>query len=91
MHIRRGIVEKKDEREKKRRKDAKEAGIVLERPNGKIKGRSGKSWTKRDAGVGAPSIGRFKNGTLVLSKDDVRGLTSQRGKGGRRGRGKRRT
>ncbi|OAL51405.1 hypothetical protein IQ07DRAFT_566014 [Pyrenochaeta sp. DS3sAY3a] len=68
--------------EEKRRARAKEAGIVLE-----VEKRVGKSERekKRERGVGGPSIGRFRGGTLTLSKGDVRSIT---GGGKRKGKGR---
>ena len=69
--------------EAKRRADAREAGIVLERENKKSTGK--KVEKKRERGVGGPSIGKFRGGTLSLSKKDVRSIT---GGGGAKGKGK---
>ena len=65
---RRGIARKVAEKEESRRRDAKENGIILEKA---IKKRSGGD-ARRQRGIGAPSVGRFKGGTLKLSKQDVR-------------------
>jgi len=66
MRVRKGMEAAKLKREQKRRKEAKEADTVLEKPTKKIKERK-----TRDRGLG-PSVGRFKGGALVLSKRDVR-------------------
>ncbi|KAI5848912.1 hypothetical protein BZA05DRAFT_475227 [Tricharina praecox] len=84
MHMKKGIEGKKVEREKKRRREAKESGIVLEKEVKEFKKR------KRGgmAGVDNPGVGRFKDGALVLSKRDVESITGGsggRGKGGKRG------
>ena len=65
---RKGISAKMTERERSRRYEAKENGIILE------KGRSvsRRSDSKRQKGIGAPSVGKFRGGTLTLSKNDVR-------------------
>ena len=73
--------------EAKRRAEAKEAGIVLERENKSASGK--KVERKRDRGVGGPSIGKFRGGTLSLSKKDVRSITGggsakSKGKKGKR-------
>lgn len=91
---RRGIVAKQAEKEDKRRREAKENGIILEIAKMK-KGTDG----KRDRGVGAPGVGKFSSGTLKLSKKDIFDIegpkrnSSVRGgrgaRGGGRGRGKR--
>jgi hypothetical protein len=90
MSHRKGITAKQSEREEKRRREAKENGIVLEKAKMK------KSFEgKRDRGVGAPGIGRFAGGTLNLSKKDISNIegpkrtASGRGNRGGRGRGKR--
>lgn len=83
MAQRKHMIQKAQLTEQKRRADAKEAGIVLERERmvGKVEKEK-----KRDRGVGGPSIGRFKGGTLSLSKKDVRSITG--GGGGAKGKGK---
>jgi hypothetical protein len=93
MAHRRGIISKQNEREEKRRKEAKENGIILEQA--KMITKKG-SDGKRDRGVGAPGVGKFSGGTLKLSKKDIfeiegpRNSGSRRGgRGGARGRGKR--
>jgi hypothetical protein len=91
MSHRKGIIAKQNEREEKRRKEAKENGIILE------KAKSAKKFEgKRDRGVGAPAVGRFSGGTLKLSKKDImeiegprRSASGRGGRGGGRGRGKR--
>lgn len=93
MSHRRGIVAKQNEREEKRRKEAKENGIILEKAKmGVKKGSEG----KRDRGVGAPGVGKFLGGTLKLSKKDIfdiegprKSVSGRGGRGGGRGRGKR--
>ncbi|TAQ83568.1 hypothetical protein B7494_g8107 [Chlorociboria aeruginascens] len=68
MAHRKGILAKQTEKEEKRRKEARENGIVLE----KAKMRSKKGGEKkRDRGVGGPGVGKFSGGTLRLSKRDV--------------------
>lgn len=69
--------------EAKRRAEAREAGIVLEKENKASTGK--KVERKRERGVGGPSIGKFRGGTLSLSKKDVRSIT---GGGGAKGKGK---
>ncbi|MCJ1347486.1 hypothetical protein MMC31_005711 [Peltigera leucophlebia] len=67
MSERKGIAAKAFGREEIRRKEAKENGIILEKA---AKG-SKDIDTKRQRGIGAPSVGRFKGGMLTLSKRDV--------------------
>jgi hypothetical protein len=82
MSQRKGIAAKKRTREDRRRAEAKENGIILEK-EARVKKAAG----KRDRSVGGPSIGRFKGGTLTLSKQDVRSITGGGGGGGK-GKGK---
>ncbi|KAI9805136.1 MAG: hypothetical protein M1825_000970 [Sarcosagium campestre] len=67
MSHRKGIAAKAGAKEAKRRTQAKENGIILE------KARSTKpaNRVKRQQGVDRPGIGSFKNGVLRLSKRDV--------------------
>ncbi|CAZ84767.1 unnamed protein product [Tuber melanosporum] len=81
MAIRKGIAAAREERELKRRKNAKEAGIVLERDTTRKK----ISKKRQDRGGFGPSIGRFKGGALVLSKRDVMDIEGRSGSGGGRG------
>ncbi|KAF2854145.1 hypothetical protein T440DRAFT_269503 [Plenodomus tracheiphilus IPT5] len=83
MAQRKHMIQKARDTEAKRRADAKEAGIVLERERKVVKVDKEK---KRERSVGGPSIGRFKGGTLSLSKKDVRSITG--GGGGGKGNGK---
>ena len=92
MSHRKGIVAKQGAREERRRREARENGIILEKAKmGAKKGSDG----KRDRGVGAPGVGKFSGGTLKLSKKDIFDIEGPRknaGRGGReggRGRGKR--
>ncbi|KAG9196176.1 hypothetical protein G6011_01297 [Alternaria panax] len=82
MAQRKHMIDKARTTEEKRRKEAKEAGIVLERENRVTKKAPEK---KRERGVGGPSIGKFRGGTLSLSKKDVQSIT---GGGGVKGKGK---
>lgn len=82
MAMRKGVEGKKVEREKKRRREAKEAGVVLEKET-KVK-----KVKKREAGdMGMPAVGKWKGGALVLSKKDMREITGGREQGGGRGGG----
>lgn len=96
LNVKRGIEGKRVEREKKRRREARETGVVLEKEKKVVKVR--KKGTVAGKGLGvldAPAVGRFKGGALVLSKKDVRDITGggerkgdKRGRGRGRGRGK---
>lgn len=72
---RKGMVAKAAEREEKRRREAKENGVVLERAK---KPRKAESEVKRVRGVGGPGVGKFRNGMLSLSKRDVASITGRR-------------
>ena len=88
MSHRRGIIAKRSDREEKRRKEARENGVILEKAQMGAK----KSTGKRDRGVGAPGVGKFSGGTLKLSKKDIfeiEGPRKSNGTRGGRGRGKR--
>ncbi|KAL8705005.1 MAG: hypothetical protein Q9201_001850 [Fulgogasparrea decipioides] len=63
---RRGILAKAAERDEKRRREAKENGIILEKA---MKSRARDR--QRQRGIGAPSVGKFSRGILTLSKKDV--------------------
>ena len=71
---RKGIMAKATAREEKRRREAKENGIILEK---KGSGNRIKD-TRRDRGLDAPSVGKFRNGTLRLSKKDVADIEGPR-------------
>ena len=85
MAHRKGMLAKASSREATRRKEAKENGIILERATGK--GRA--TGARRERGVDVPAVGKFRGGTLKLSKHDVLdiqgpGRSGSRGKRGRR-------
>ncbi|KNG83064.1 hypothetical protein ANOM_007582 [Aspergillus nomiae NRRL 13137] len=81
---RRGIKAKAEKKDDKRRREARENGIILEKPVPKAKSSTG----RRERGVGGPSIGKFAGGTLNLSKRDLSSIQGPRrsGKGKTRGR-----
>lgn len=98
MGMRKGISGAKASREEKRRREAKENGIILERPDESSAG-AGKAAKKRQQGkrselpVDMPGMGRMKGGELRLSKRDVRAVEREgkrmpdsRGKGKHRKR-----
>jgi hypothetical protein len=87
MSFRKGIDKKKRDREEKRRKEAKEAGIVLEAVE-----RKKTAIGRRERAIGAPVVGKFKGGLLTLSKRDISEIQGSGGGiggrgGGGRGRG----
>lgn len=71
MDIRKGMARKAADREKRRRREAKESGIVLEKEKKTITTR-GRARTGKGGFVGGPAVGRFKNGVLMLNSRDVR-------------------
>jgi len=82
---RKGISAKAAMREALRRKDAQENGVVLEKATKIGKGME----KKRERGVDVPAVGKFRGGTLKLSRKDVHdiqgsGRPSGSGKKGRR-------
>ena len=87
---RKGITAKKREREEKRRKEAKENGIILEVGAGKKVGKDARGGGKgrRERGVGAPSVGSFQGGTLRLSRKDVAEIEGPKRSGSGRGSGR---
>ena len=64
---RRGIKVKAAGKEENRRRTAQENGIILEK---EVKGKR-KDHSKRQRGIGAPSVGKFQGGMLKLSKKDI--------------------
>jgi hypothetical protein len=90
MSQRKHEVAKARTNEEKRRAEAREAGIILEREQRVGKKDADK---RRERGVGGPSVGKMRGGTLSLSREDVRSITGGGGSGGRggskgRGRGR---
>ncbi|ESU13548.1 hypothetical protein FGSG_07309 [Fusarium graminearum PH-1] len=83
MNMRKGIVAAAEARETKRRREAKENGIILERETGKKKGRQDR---RRDMAVDRPGIGRLRGAELRLSDKDIKGIEGTRDTFGRRGR-----
>ena len=71
---RKGIKAKAVATEVRRRIDAKENGIILERPTPSSKSRP----VRRERGVGAPTIGKFSGGTLKLSRKDLQSIHGPR-------------
>lgn len=64
---RKGIKAKAAEKEESRRRMAQQNGIILEK---EVKGKR-KDQSKRQRGIGAPSVGKFQGGMLKLSKKDI--------------------
>ncbi|OKL62130.1 hypothetical protein UA08_02785 [Talaromyces atroroseus] len=86
---RQGIEARAVKTETTRRREARENGIILEKPVFKQQKNSSSSAKRRDRGVGAPAVGKFAGGTLRLSKHDlasIQGPSRKGGKGSKRGR-----
>lgn len=82
MSHRRGILGKTSSKEAHRRKEARENGIILEKPSKKTSTTS----SRRERGVDLPVVGKFKSGTLHLSRKDVASIQGPRRSGSKRGR-----
>lgn len=77
-----GMKTKAAAREDKRRREARENGVILEKPTSKTKSKlSNTNERRRERGVGGPSVGKFAGGTLNLSKKDISMIQGGRGKG----------
>ena len=83
MAMRKRLVATRGAREDKRRREAKENGIILEREK-KKPDRNDKS--KRERAIDGPEVGRMRGAELRLSERDVRNIEGSGGRGGR-GRG----
>lgn len=84
---REGIQSKAIKTETNRRREARENGIILEKPVFK---QQKSSMKRRERGVGAPAVGKFSGGTLRLSKHDLASIQGPSRKGGRGGKGSKR-
>jgi hypothetical protein len=95
--FRKGMVAKAGQREGKRRTEAKENGIILERFGAKSAGGGGAGSATRGGGkerkrggvvgIGGPDVGTYRGATLRLSKNDIKGIEGSGKRGGRGGRG----
>ena len=79
MNMRKGITAAATGREVKRRREAKENGVILERQSGGVKKRK-----KREGGLGGPGVGRLRGAELKISEGDVRKIEGGRDVFGRR-------
>ncbi|EFR00700.1 hypothetical protein MGYG_03705 [Nannizzia gypsea CBS 118893] len=91
MSHRKGISAKATQKEDRRRREAQENGIILERPS---LAKSKPAAKKRERGIGGPSVGKFVGGTLKLSRRDVMAIQGPKsskkgGRGSGKGKGKR--
>ncbi|KAM3467480.1 Protein FAF1 [Beauveria bassiana D1-5] len=87
MNMRKGIVAAARMREERRRREAKENGIILERSgSGSGSGKKKGSRARQERGVHGPGIGRMRGAELRISEGDVRRIEGSRDTFGRRGR-----
>ncbi|PNY24394.1 Swr1-complex protein 5 [Tolypocladium capitatum] len=82
MNMRKGMVAAAGAREAKRRREARENGVILEKETGKKRRRGG----GRDAAVNRPGVGRLRGAELRISERDVRSIEGGRDAFGRRGK-----
>jgi len=87
MSMRKGIIKSAETKEDKRRREARENGIVLERVS-KGKGRPQKKRSERP--VDMPSIGKMRGAELRISAREVRAIEAEGKRGGREKGGRRR-
>lgn len=91
MALRKGQAANRAAREAKRRREARENGVVLERKGGKRPERPRRKTGEVD--VGRPAVGRLKGAELRLSERDARSIEGsgegRGGRGGLRARGRR--
>lgn len=83
MNMRKGIVAAASSREAKRRREAKENGVILER---EAPGKKRKRSKAGDFGVDRPGVGRMRGAELRVSERDVKKIEGTRDTFGRRGR-----
>ncbi|KAI2782887.1 hypothetical protein F4815DRAFT_408784 [Daldinia loculata] len=89
MSHRKGIVAAMTTRETKRRKEARENGIILERPTSTVT--KGKPRVRKfEKAVDAPAVGKLRNGMLKLSQKDIAEIQGDDRRSGGRSGGKRR-
>ncbi|KAJ4418833.1 pre-rRNA processing and 40S ribosomal subunit assembly [Neurospora sp. IMI 360204] len=94
MNMRKGINKAAETYEQKRRREARENGIILEKASGKGKGgktggNGGGGGGKKRSGdrpVDMPGIGKMRGAQLTISKRDIRSMENS-GPAGRGGRG----
>ncbi|KAM3566938.1 hypothetical protein ARSEF4850_000109 [Beauveria asiatica] len=87
MNMRKGIVAAARMHEERRRREAKENGVILERSgSGTGSGKKKGSRARQERGVHGPGIGRMRGAELRISEGDVRKIEGSRDTFGRRGR-----
>lgn len=95
MGMRKGINQAVASREEKRRREARENGIILERVGKKGKtggGGGGVKKRRRERPVDMPGVGKMRGSELRISARDVRSIEGAKPGGGRekKSRGRRR-
>jgi hypothetical protein len=83
MNIRKGVNALASARETKRRREAKENGVILEREAPKKTKGGGK---RKEFGLDRPGVGRMSGANLKLSDRDIKSIEGTRDTFGRRGR-----
>jgi Domain of unknown function (DUF4602) len=81
LRIRKGIQNAKKQREEKKEKEAREAGIVMATKQKNKPEKTRQRGLKTTAGVG-----KFKNGMLKINERDIRRINNSGSKSGRRGK-----
>ncbi|KAF2866515.1 hypothetical protein BDV95DRAFT_631675 [Massariosphaeria phaeospora] len=82
MAQRKHMAQKTKTAEERRRTEARENGVVLEK---ETRAKQSGVAKRRERGVGGPAVGKFSGGMLKLSRRDVAGIIG--GSGGRGGKG----
>jgi hypothetical protein len=84
MSFRKGIQAAAQGRESKRRREARENGVVLERPGASNLSKKAAKERRRGPGraIDAPAVGRMSNGMLKLSKKDIADIESSGSRSG---------
>lgn len=85
MNMRKGIKKASETYEQKRRREARENGIILEKASGKGKGNV-KKRSGGDRPVDMPGIGKMRGAQLTISSREIRSMENS-GPVGRGGRG----
>lgn len=83
MSMRKGMTAAAGARESKRRREAKENGVILERTTTLKKSTRPKN---KDRGVDGPGLGKFKGAELKLNKNDIKKMEGGRDVFGRKSR-----
>jgi len=82
MGMRKGINHAAVTREDKRRREAKENGIILEREAKKVKG-GGVKKRRSERPVDLPGVGKLRGAELRITERDVRAIEGFKKTGGR--------